>query len=64
MLNDVPIRSVGIVTSHKSVVRGNKYHRSADKYIYVMSWAVEWLYRGSDQKRTNRATFEAGDFSF
>jgi quercetin dioxygenase-like cupin family protein len=62
LLNDVPISSVNVVTSLKGAIRGNKYHRRADKYIYLINGTMEWLYREGDNEEVSRAIFVTGDF--
>jgi uncharacterized RmlC-like cupin family protein len=62
LLNDVPIASVGIVTSHTGAVRGNKYQRSADKYIYVIKGRVEWVSRRHGDDGAKTTVFSTGDF--
>lgn len=61
LLNDVPITSVAIVTSRRGAVRGNKFHREANKYTYVIQGSMEWFHReaGTEVKRT---IFKSGDF--
>jgi len=62
LLNDVPISSVNVVTSLKGAIRGNKYHRRADKYIYLINGTMEWLYREGENEEVSRTTFVTGDF--
>ena len=62
LVNDVPIHSVAIVTSLKGAIRGNKYQRRADKYIYVMHGAMEWFYRDAENEEVKRTVFATGEF--
>jgi uncharacterized RmlC-like cupin family protein len=64
LLNDVTIRSVGIVTSKAGMVRGNKYHLRERKYIYVMSGKMEWAYRKHGEREIQHEIFQTGDFFF
>jgi len=62
LLNDVPISSVTVVTSLKGAIRGNKYQRRADKYIYLINGTMEWFYREDENEEVNRTIFVTGDF--
>ncbi len=63
LLNDVPIRHVGLITSQAGTVRGNHFHRQADQYAYVIHGRVRYYERepGQDVAITD---LEAGDLVY
>ena len=50
-LVDLPMESCVLITSKKSAVRANHYHRTDWHFCYVLSGSIEYYYRphGSDQ---------------
>lgn len=62
ILEDVPIKHVGLVAFEKGVVRGNHYHKKQTQYSYLLEGEIRLVTRKASGGKVVTKITKPGDF--